>query len=75
MTQEINLELQEKIADLESKLAFQDITIADLNTELAVHQEKLDRMHQQLKMLFRQLNEMKGDDVASAEEETPPPHY
>lgn len=74
MSQE-NQQLLEKMAELESKLAFQDITISDLNNELAVQQDKLERMHQQLKLLFRQLQDMKGSNIASEEEETPPPHY
>ncbi len=67
--------VETRITDLESKVAFQDVTIAELNQELAVHQEKLERMQQQLKALFRQMTEMKSSNMASEDEETPPPHY
>ena len=67
--------LENKIAELESKLAFQEITIADLSHELAAHQAKIERMHEQLKIMFMQMQDMKGSNIARQEDETPPPHY
>lgn len=75
MSQEKQSELENKVAELESKVAFQEITISDLNQELSLQQEKLERMHLQLKLLFRQMQDMKGSNIASEGEETPPPHY
>lgn len=68
-------QLQGRIEELEAKLAFQDITIADLNQEVSAHQELIDKMQLQMKMMFRQINDLKGSNMASESEETPPPHY
>ena len=65
----------DRLTELESKIAFQDITIADLNQELAIHQERLERIQQQLKLMFSQMNDIKGSHMASEAHETPPPHY
>ncbi|MCM2678391.1 SlyX family protein [Echinimonas agarilytica] len=67
--------LLERIAELETKMAYQDVTISDLNEEIAVHQQRIDVIQQQLKAMFGQINNMKGSNMASEKEETPPPHY
>lgn len=72
---ELAEQLQGRIEELEAKLAFQDITIADLNQEVSAHQELIDKMQHQMKLMFRQINDLKGSNMASESEETPPPHY
>ncbi len=67
--------IENRIAELESKLAFQEITISDLNQELVTQQSRVERMQQQLKALFQQIESMKDSNIARPEDETPPPHY
>ncbi|WP_318837919.1 SlyX family protein [Neiella holothuriorum] len=74
-TSESTEQLQLRIEELETKLAFQDTTIADLNQEVSAHQELIDKLQQQVKLMFRQVNDLKGSNMASESEETPPPHY
>lgn len=70
-----NHELQIKIDSLESKQAFQDDIIEQLNHELMVHQQQIAELKEQLHLLTSRLKGMRGSNIASLDEETPPPHY
>ena len=74
MLQQIN-ELNERIEQLESRLAFQDDTIEILNQALTLQQQDLDKLRHQMSLLINRLKEMVVSQVASQSEETPPPHY
>lgn len=72
--QEHNLQMQ--IIELESKLSFQEDTIASLNNELVEHQRKMDRMQHQLVLIAEKLRQLPEDSqILRPEEEPPPPHY
>ena len=68
------MNIEERINDLESRLAFQDDTIQALNDVLVAQQRALERMQLQLAALAKRQQEssnqfdMEGD-------EAPPPHY
>ncbi len=70
-------QLQERVEQLETRLAFQDDTIDQLNDEIAVQQQQLEKHRVQMQYLMERLNEMKSaqSNIASMSEETPPPHY
>ena len=68
-------ELEQKIIDLESQLAFQEDTIETLNQALASQQRQLDDVQFKLKHVLDKVKSMEPSNIASAEEETPPPHY
>jgi len=68
-------ELVERIDHLESRLAFQDHTIEQLNQELTQQQRQLEKLRLQLDLLVNRMREMQVSQVASQAEETPPPHY
>lgn len=74
MSQQIN-ELNERIEHLESKLAFQDDTIEQLNQALMLQQQDLDKLRHQMSLIINRMKEMVVSQVASQSEETPPPHY
>ncbi len=67
--------LVERLDSLESRLAFQDHTIEQLNQELTQQQRQVEKLRQQLDLLVSRLREMQLSQVASQAEETPPPHY
>ncbi len=67
-------ELAERIADLEARLEFQDETIARLNDELVVHQQRYFELNKKVAYLTDQL-ENKAADMADPKDEPPPPHY
>ena len=70
-----NLEtLTQRIADLETRLEFQDETIARLNDELVVHQKRYVEMRKQLDLLIDRLRD-KAPETLDPRDEPPPPHY
>ncbi|WP_163934756.1 SlyX family protein [Paraferrimonas sp. SM1919] len=69
MTQEHRIDL------LEMKLAFQDETIEKLNQELIELNEIVAFQKEQLNYLTSKIQALGGSNLASEDEETPPPHY
>ncbi|HYA37389.1 MAG TPA: SlyX family protein [Candidatus Methylomirabilis sp.] len=67
--------MQERLAELEVRLTFQDKTIQELNEVVTRQQRQLDRMARELAMLKAQLQILAPSPAASDAEETPPPHY
>ena len=67
--------LEQRIAELETKLTFQETTIEELNQSLIEQQFLLDKMQLQLRYVVGKLKDMQPSNVASQAEETPPPHY
>jgi SlyX protein len=68
------MSLDERVMELESRLAFQDDTIQALNDVLVAQQRSLDRMQLQMAALVKRQEEM-GGQFEALEEEAPPPHY
>lgn len=67
--------LLERLEYLESRVAFQDDTIEQLNQELAEQQKLQEKMRRQLDAIINKLREAAPSQIASQAEETPPPHY
>ncbi len=67
------MELEQRITDLEARLAFQDDTIQTLSDVLFAQQRAVERLQAQLGMLARRQEEMQGR--IGGEDEAPPPHY
>ncbi|MGF6557735.1 SlyX protein [Pseudomonas sp. S30_BP2TU TE3576] len=68
------MSLEERVTDLESRLAFQDDTIQALNDVLVEQQRVVERLQLQMEALLKRQEEMVGQ-FGSFEEEAPPPHY
>ncbi|CDZ93700.1 MULTISPECIES: SlyX family protein [Pseudomonadaceae] len=68
------MELEQRIADLETRLAFQDDTIQALNDVLVAQQAAIDRLQAQLKILARRQEDMQSG-IGVEGDEAPPPHY
>lgn len=67
------MSLEERVTDLESRLAFQDDTIQALNDVLVSQQKVVERLQLQMSALLKRQEEMVGQ-FESFEEEAPP-HY
>ncbi|MDN3615350.1 MAG: SlyX family protein [Vibrio gallaecicus] len=67
--------LQDRIEDLECKLAFQEQTIEELNDALSQQQLLITRMQDQMKFVVGKVKNMDNSNLADVSEETPPPHY
>lgn len=66
---------EERIIDLESRLAFQEHTLQELNDIVANQQQELDILRKALQDIDKRLRAVTPQQVASLEDETPPPHY
>ena len=66
---------EQYLAELEMKIAFQEKTIEELNQALIQQHFSIDKMHVQLRYLVNKLKDIQTSNIASAAEETPPPHY
>ncbi|MGY2290344.1 SlyX family protein [Pseudomonas sp. SDO528_S397] len=68
------MDLQTRVMDLESRLAFQDDTIETLNDILVAQQRAVEHLQLQMTALLKRQAEM-GGQFETSEEEAPPPHY
>lgn len=69
------VDLESRVTDLETRLAFQDDTIQALNDVLVEQQRLVERLQLQLVVLAKRQEEMQGSLGAADEDEAPPPHY
>lgn len=68
-------QLEQSIEALETRNAFQDDVIEQLSQELAVHQDELSELKEQIKLLVSRIKNQQSSTIASLEDEPPPPHY
>jgi SlyX protein len=67
---------EQRIAELETRLEFQDETITELNDEMVLLQKRLYHQEKRLKMLTEKLQSQgREDEGAEPQTEPPPPHY
>ncbi|HSX89717.1 MAG TPA: SlyX family protein [Pseudomonas sp.] len=66
--------MEERITELESRLAFQDDTIQALNDVLVAQQRVMERMQLQLVALAKRQQES-SNQFDMTGDEAPPPHY
>ncbi len=65
---------EDRMIELESRLAFQDDSIQQLSDTLAVQQKKLDDLTLAVKMMNEQLKSLPEEMRADTADEAPP-HY
>ena len=67
--------MENKIIELQSKLAFQDETINDLNEVITDQQQQLDQLREEIRLLGLRIASVAESSSTSDEKEPPPPHY
>ena len=67
--------LENRIEELEMKIAFQEQLLDELNHALVQQQFEIDKMQVQLRYMAHKLKDFQPSNIASQSEETPPPHY
>ena len=67
--------LQNQVVDLETKVAFQDDTIEQLNEALSNQQLTMDQLSFKVDHMMDKMKSIEPSNIAKPEEETPPPHY
>lgn len=66
--------LEQRVTDLEMRLAFQDDTIQSLSDELITQQRDLERLQAQMAALLKRQEEASSQFQISEQQELPP-HY
>ena len=67
--------MNERLAELEIRVSFQDKTIQELNEVVTRQQFQLYQMTKDLAQLKAQLTTLAPSLVIPQDQETPPPHY
>jgi SlyX protein len=67
--------MNERLTELEMRVAFQDQTIQDLNEVVTDQQRQIDRLTQELGAIKSRLAALAPAMVIPQEDEKPPPHY
>ena len=68
--------MEDRINDLESRIAFQEHTIQELQDLVATHQKQLYDMEEALKVMARRVSQMSAaSSGAGSSDDERPPHY
>ncbi|QIM67666.1 SlyX protein [Mannheimia granulomatis] len=70
-----NYTVSMRITELETKVAFQELIIEELNQSLIEQQFAVDKLQTQIRHLAEKFKGIQGSQITSQAEETPPPHY
>ncbi|MEQ1963176.1 SlyX family protein [Xenorhabdus khoisanae] len=68
-------EVEQRFEQLETKLAYQEATIEELNQEVRKQQLETEQLKEQLRLMADRLKTHQTSIIAPLSEETPPPHY
>jgi SlyX protein len=67
--------MNDRIVELETKVAFQEQALGELSDALARQQKQIEAMEKAIRELRLQFTAAIPSIIANASEETPPPHY
>ncbi|PXX89151.1 SlyX protein [Marinobacter vulgaris] len=70
-----NKDLQTRLDELETRLAFQDDVIQTLSEQVARQELDIRELWEAKKHLNTQLKEVSSSNIRKEEDEAPPPHY
>lgn len=67
--------MHEDIVDLQTRMAFQDSVIEQLNQVVTDQQQQIDRLERRMEKLLGQVEALQADQLIQQANEPPPPHY
>ncbi len=68
-------DLETRLEELETRLAFQDDLINILSEQVAKQEMDIRELREAKRLLHKQLKDVSPSNIKSEQEETPPPHY
>ncbi|WP_417565586.1 SlyX family protein [Marinobacter sp.] len=68
-------DLETRLDELETRLAFQDDVINTLSEQVAKQEMDIRELWEAKRLLHKQLKDVSPSDMKSEQDETPPPHY
>ncbi len=68
-------DLESRLVELETRLAFQEQAMAELSDALAASRIETQRYADLLRRALEELRTSRGDGMADPADEPPPPHY
>lgn len=68
------MDLEKRLADLETRQAFQDDAMQTLSDVVYEQERVIERLRMQMQALLKRLEDLQGQ-VGVADDEAPPPHY
>lgn len=72
---EIDQQFDHRLAELESRLAFQELALTDMSDALAASRAETERNHQLLQQALEDLKQLRTLLYSDPSTEPPPPHY
>ncbi len=66
--------IEKRLVDIETKLAYQEDTLQELNRVIVNHEQRLERLETTLKLLIERLREVTATESTKPLDEKPP-HY
>jgi len=70
-----DIQIEDKINELEIKLAFQDDLLNSLNDIVTRQDKEILNLWSANRLLKQSMSDMKNDTIETNNEEAPPPHY
>ncbi|WP_303290786.1 SlyX family protein [Marinobacter sp. SS5-14b] len=67
--------LEDRIAELEMRLAFQDDVINTLSEQVTKQEMDIRALWDAKRLMHQQLKDVSPSNIKAEEDETPPPHY
>lgn len=67
--------MESRLVDLEIRLTHQEAALEEMGAALLRQHRTINELQESVDRLERQLRAMSISNIASAAEETPPPHY
>lgn len=68
-------DIEARLAELETRLAFQDDLINTLSEQVARQELDIQELWKAKQLLHKQLKSLSPSNIRREDEETPPPHY
>ncbi len=71
----MTVELEHRVVELETRLAFQEQAMAELSDALAEARRESARNSDRIRQMLDEMKQSSGDSFADHALEPPPPHY